>query len=101
MKALTLTELQALSRRNLNILLVEYPAVADELKQVARDRASIASKGKSRSSASASENEADDESAAAAANESNTSTGKSIESEIDRMVDSISTKLRKELKKTL
>ncbi|KAL7490438.1 hypothetical protein ACHAWT_000029, partial [Skeletonema menzelii] len=46
-KALTVTEVQALSKRNLNILLVEYPEVADELKKVARDRASIASKGKS------------------------------------------------------
>lgn len=100
-KALTVTELQALSRRNLNILLIEYPAVADELKQVARDRASIASKGKckSRSRSSASEHEADDDSAAT--NESNTSTGNPIETEIDRMVDSISAKLRKELKKTL
>mmetsp|Transcript_17614 Transcript_17614/g.27611 ORF Transcript_17614/g.27611 Transcript_17614/m.27611 type:complete len:612 (-) Transcript_17614:717-2552(-) len=98
-KALTLTELQALSRRNLNILLVEYPSVADELKQVARDRASIASRGKSRSSSSASENEADDDSAEA--NKSSTSIGNPIESEIDRMVDSISVKLRKELKKTL
>ena len=85
----------------MNILLIEYPAVADELKQVARDRASIASKGKckSRSRSSASEHEADDDSAAT--NESNTSTGNPIETEIDRMVDSISAKLRKELKKTL
>eukprot|EP00984_Skeletonema_dohrnii_P027585 scaffold17177_cov61-Skeletonema_dohrnii-CCMP3373.AAC.1 len=105
-KALTPTELQALSRRNLNILLAEYPEVADELKQVARDRASIASKGKSRSS----ENEADsgsvhdrDENAAQtnSADESITSPGNPLETEIDRMVASISTKLRKELKKTL
>jgi CRP-like cAMP-binding protein len=39
-KALTTCELQALSRRNLNTLLGEYPEVGDELKQVARDRAS-------------------------------------------------------------
>jgi hypothetical protein len=46
-KALSTCELQALSRRNLNILLAEYPEVGDELKSVARDRASIAKKGKS------------------------------------------------------
>lgn len=46
MKALTTVELQALSRRNLNILLAEYPEVGDELKAVARNRASIAKKGK-------------------------------------------------------
>lgn len=46
MKALTTVELQALSRRNLNILLAEYPEVGDELKTVARNRASIAKKGK-------------------------------------------------------
>lgn len=45
-KALTTVELQALSRRNLNILLAEYPEVGDELKAVARNRASIAKKGK-------------------------------------------------------
>ena len=44
-KALSTCELQALSRRNLNILLGEYPEVGDELKRVARDRASIAKKG--------------------------------------------------------
>lgn len=38
-KALETCELQALSRRNLNILLGEYPEVGDELKRVARDRA--------------------------------------------------------------
>lgn len=38
-KALETCELQALSRRNLNILLGEYPEVGDELKAVARDRA--------------------------------------------------------------
>ena len=107
-KALTPTELQALSRRNLNILLVEYPEVADELKQVARDRASIASKGKSRTS----ENEADSGSVSVhdcdgnaakinSADESSTSSGNQLETEIDRMVASISTKLRRELKKTL
>ena len=37
-KALTLCELQALSRRNLNILLAEYPDVGDELKRVAKQR---------------------------------------------------------------
>jgi hypothetical protein len=46
-KALSSTvELQALSRRNLNILLAEYPEVGDELKAVARNRASIAKKEK-------------------------------------------------------
>jgi CRP-like cAMP-binding protein len=44
-KALTTCELQALSRRNLNTLLGEYPEVGDELKQVARDRASKAKHG--------------------------------------------------------
>lgn len=44
-KALTTVELQALSRRNLNILLAEYPEVGEELKSVARNRASIAKKG--------------------------------------------------------
>ena len=39
-------ELQALSRRNLNILLAEYPDVGDELKTVAKNRASFAKKGK-------------------------------------------------------
>ena len=38
-KALTLCELQALARRNLNILLAEYPDVGDELKKVAYQRA--------------------------------------------------------------
>jgi len=49
-KALTTCELQALSRRNLNILLAEYPEVGDELKRVARDRASAAKKGHNGSS---------------------------------------------------
>ena len=34
-----------MSRRNLNILLAEYPEVGEELKRVARDRASAAKKG--------------------------------------------------------
>lgn len=38
-KALSTCELQALSRRNLNILLAEYPEVGEELKKVAKDRA--------------------------------------------------------------
>ena len=33
-----------MSRRNLNILLAEYPEVGEELKRVARDRASAAKK---------------------------------------------------------
>jgi len=37
-KAITVCELQALSRRNLNILLGEYPDVGEELKRIARDR---------------------------------------------------------------
>jgi CRP-like cAMP-binding protein len=41
-KALSICELQALSRRNLNILLAEYPEVGEELKTVARDRVSAA-----------------------------------------------------------
>mmetsp|Transcript_18439 Transcript_18439/g.39934 ORF Transcript_18439/g.39934 Transcript_18439/m.39934 type:complete len:750 (-) Transcript_18439:98-2347(-) len=41
-KALSVVELQALSRRNLNILLNEYPEVAVELKGVAMHRANLA-----------------------------------------------------------
>ena len=41
-KAVTVVELQALSRRNLNILLNEYPEVAEELKGVAKHRAKLA-----------------------------------------------------------
>ena len=41
-KALSVVELQALSRRNLNILLNEYPEVAVELKGVAKHRAKLA-----------------------------------------------------------
>jgi len=37
-KAITNCELQALSRRNLNILLTEYPAVGHELRRVANER---------------------------------------------------------------
>ena len=37
-KALMTCELQALSRRNLNTLIVEYPDVGDELKRVAKQR---------------------------------------------------------------
>lgn len=40
-KAMQLCELQALARRNLNILLGEYPEVGEELKRVARERASV------------------------------------------------------------
>jgi CRP-like cAMP-binding protein len=40
-KALTTCELQALSRRNLNILILEYPDVGEELKRVAKDRAKV------------------------------------------------------------
>ena len=54
-KALTTCELQALSRRNLNILLAEYPEVAEELKRVARERASAAKKGHDSSDADNSE----------------------------------------------
>ena len=50
-KAVTVVELQALSRRNLNILLNEYPEVAEELKGVAKHRAKLA-KGSSSSSSS-------------------------------------------------
>ena len=42
-KALSTCELQALSRRNLNILLAEYPEVGEELKKVAKDRAQMQS----------------------------------------------------------
>jgi len=51
-KALSVCELQALSRRNLNMLLAEYPEVGDELKRVARDRASAAKKGNASDSGS-------------------------------------------------
>ena len=37
-KAITNCELQALSRRNLNIILTEYPAVGHELRRVANER---------------------------------------------------------------
>ena len=97
-------ELQALSRRNLNVLLVEYPAVADEMKQVARDRASMSNKGKSRSSESDTDiARGDDENDAntTAPGELSTSSGNALETEIDRMVESFSKKLRQELKKTL
>lgn len=47
-EAVTVVELQALSRRNLNILLNEYPEVAEELKGVAKHRAKLA-KGSSTS----------------------------------------------------
>ena len=40
-KALTTYELQALSRRNLNTLIIEYPDVGEELKRVAKDRAKV------------------------------------------------------------
>lgn len=40
-KALTTCEIQALSRRNLNILIMEYPDVGEELKRVAKDRAKV------------------------------------------------------------
>ena len=46
MKALTTCELQALSRRNLNILLSEYPDVGEELKNVAKYRATTVEKDK-------------------------------------------------------
>lgn len=45
-RALSLCELQALSRRNLNILLAEYPEVGDELKRVAAERAALSKKEK-------------------------------------------------------
>lgn len=46
-KAESVCELQALSRRNLNILLSEYPDVADELMQVAKNRANTVKSKKS------------------------------------------------------
>ena len=39
--ALVTCELQALSRRNLNTLIMEYPDVGEELKRVAKDRANV------------------------------------------------------------
>lgn len=45
-KAMTTCELQALSRRNLNTLIVEYPDIGDELKKVAKDRAKAVKKDK-------------------------------------------------------
>lgn len=43
--AKTTCELQALSRKNLNILVIEYPDVGDELKRVAKDRAKVVKEG--------------------------------------------------------
>lgn len=40
-KALSTCELQALSRRNVNSLIIEYPDVGEELKRVTKDRAKI------------------------------------------------------------
>ena len=95
-KALMTCEVQALSKRNLNILLEEYPAVADELRQVAKERASIASKGgKSASSTSTSE-ECESHDAHDTDNKAK-NTSAALELEIDRLVESIS-KLRKELR---
>ena len=39
-KALSICKLQALSRKNLNILLAKYPEVGEDIKKVARDCAS-------------------------------------------------------------
>jgi len=50
-KAVTVVELQALSRRNLNILLCEYPEVAEELNGVAKHRAKLAKGAASAASA--------------------------------------------------
>ena len=46
-KALELCEVQALSRRNLNILLCEYPDVAEELQRIAKDRETMVQAEKS------------------------------------------------------
>merc|ERR1712194_211335 len=56
-KALSTCELQALSRRNLNMLLAEYPEVGDELKRVARDRAAFSKKEKKSDEGSSPEKE--------------------------------------------
>ncbi|KAL7449679.1 hypothetical protein ACHAWC_001720, partial [Mediolabrus comicus] len=98
-KALMTCEVQALSKRNLNILLEEYPAVADELRQVAKERASIASKGgKSASSTSTSSTSEECESHDDHDTDNKAkNTSAALELEIDRLVESIS-KLRKELR---
>lgn len=41
-RALSLCELQALSRINLNSLILQYPDIGEELKRVAKDRAKVA-----------------------------------------------------------
>ena len=97
-KALMTCEVQALSKRNLNILLEEYPAVADELRQVAKERASIASKGgKSASSASSTSDEECESHDAHDKGNNKVNTSAALEMEMDRLVESIS-KLRKELR---
>ena len=104
-KALTTCELQALSRRNLNILLAEYPEVGDELKRVARDRASVAKKGKpARDTNTNREVETptniiskEDKLNAAGTNNSDAKYLTLVEKEIDRIVNSISIKLRNDV----
>ena len=104
-KALTQTELQALSRRNLNMLLAEYPAVAEEMKQVARDRASLASSSSSsKSSSSRSRSDADESNGKAISKPSSTTTSSNddsaLDAEIESMVEAITSKFRQKLRKT-
>ncbi|KAL9191234.1 hypothetical protein ACHAXT_000940 [Thalassiosira profunda] len=95
-KALTVCELQALSRRNLNILLGEYPEVGDELKRVARERAGAAKKRHISDSSG-------DQSAASPAVSSTEPavqqhTGVTFsEKQMEYLVNALSTKLRKDL----
>ena len=93
-KALMTCEVQALSKRNLNILLEEYPTVADQLRQVAKERASMTSKGgKSASSTS----DGDETYDAHDTDNHKANASAALEMEIDRLVESL-TKLRKELR---
>lgn len=115
---MTTVELQALSRRNLNILLAEYPEVGDELKAVAKNRASIAKKGKEETAGQVEESEHDSAKVAAtsplAGDEVITASTPTliatppplskdgrylalVEKEVDRIVSSISIKIRSEM----
>jgi len=110
-KALSTCELQALSRRNLNILLAEYPEVGEELKRVARDRASAAKKGNKSGEKPApvslvkvgSDSELDSKISASVeskdevARQDDTKYVMLLEKEIDAIVETISKKLRHDL----
>ena len=110
-KALSTCELQALSRRNLNILLAEYPEVGEELKRVARDRASAAKKGSKSNEKPApislvkvgSDSELDSkisspvESKDEVVQQDDTKYDMLLEKEIDAIVETMSKKLRHDL----